>query len=371
MKVLHFYKTAFPDSLGGIEQVMHQLASGGSALGVESKVLALSQQVGKTSISGYELHRAKKNFSIASMAFSFSAFSHFAKLARQADVVHYHFPWPFMDAVHFLMRIKKPTVVTYHSDIIRQKKLLKLYAPLMRKFLASVDRIVATSPNYLATSEVLNQFKEKVSVIPIGLDKNLYPQATPNGLSYWKNKIGAKFFLFVGVLRYYKGLHILLDAAKGLDYPIVIAGAGPIEAELKAQATRLGLKNIHFIGKVSDEDKVTLLTLCYGVVFPSHLRSEAFGISLLEGAMFGKPMISSEIGTGTTFINIKDETGLVIPPNDSNALRNAMQYLWENEDTAKLMGQRAEQRYWNYFTAQEMVSSYVKLYQSVIDNFRM
>jgi rhamnosyl/mannosyltransferase len=87
--------------------------------------------------------------------------------------------------------------------------------------------------------------------------------------------------------------------------------------------------------------------------------------------MFGKPMISSEIGTGTTFINIKDETGLVIPPNDSNALRNAMQYLWENEDTAKLMGQRAEQRYWNYFTAQEMVSSYVKLYQSVIDNFRM
>jgi rhamnosyl/mannosyltransferase len=172
-------------------------------------------------------------------------------------------------------------------------------------------------------------------------------------------------------LRYYKGLHILLDAAKGLDYPIVIAGAGPIEAELKAQATRLGLKNIHFIGKVSDEDKVTLLTLCYGVVFPSHLRSEAFGISLLEGAMFGKPMISSEIGTGTTFINIKDETGLVIPPNDSNALRNAMQYLWENEDTAKLMGQRAEQRYWNYFTAQEMVSSYVKLYQSVIDNFRM
>jgi len=312
------------------------------------------------------VHRAKLDFQIASTGFSASVFWRFSQLAKHADVIHYHFPWPFMDVVHFATRVKKPTVVTYHSDIIKQQKLLKLYRPLKNKFLASVDRIVATSPNYLGSSNVLAKFSDKVSVIPIGLDKTTYPTPTPERLGYWRDNLGPKFFLFVGVLRYYKGLHILIEAAQGTDYPIVIVGAGPIEAELKAQAAQLGLRNIHFLGQLPDEDKVALLTLCYGVVFPSHLRSEAFGISLLEGAMYGKPMISSEIGTGTTFINIADETGLVVPPNDHLALKQAMQYLWEHPQQAAEMGKRAEERYWTHFTADQMVQSYVELYDDLI-----
>jgi glycosyltransferase involved in cell wall biosynthesis len=146
----------------------------------------------------------------------------------------------------------------------------------------------------------------------------------------------------------------------------VVVGAGPIEAEIKQQAHQLGLRNIHFLGHLPDEDKVALLTLCYGVLFPSHLRSEAFGISLLEGAMYGKPMISSEIGTGTTYINIGNETGLVVPPGDPAALRQAMRYLWENPDRAAEMGRMAEVRYWNYFTAEKMVRSYVDLYSELM-----
>jgi len=103
-----------------------------------------------------------------------------------------------------------------------------------------------------------------------------------------------------------------------------------------------GLSNIHFLGFLPDEDKVALLTLCYAVLFPSHLRSEAFGISLLEGAMYGKPLISSEIGTGTSFINIANETGFVVPPSDPLALRQAMQTLWQNPEMASEMGRKAE-----------------------------
>jgi glycosyltransferase involved in cell wall biosynthesis len=271
-----------------------------------------------------------------------------------------------MDVVHFATRVKKPKLVTYHSDIIRQEHLLKLYRPLKRKFLASMDRIVATSPNYLASSNVLQMYTDKVCVIPIGLDKATYPQPMPDRLQFWRERIGQKFFLFVGLIRYYKGLHILMEAAQGTDYPIVIVGAGPIEQKLKIQAAQLGLRNIHFLGYQSDEDKVALLTLCYGVVFPSHLRSEAFGISLLEGAMYGKPMISSEIGTGTTFINIKDETGLVVAPSDPIALRQAMRYLWEHPEEAADMGRRAEERYWKHFTAKQMVKSYVDLYDELM-----
>ena len=237
--------------------------------------------------------------------------------------------------------------------------------PLQWKFLGDMSRIVATSPNYLATSDVLAKYKHKVSVIPIGLDKATYPVPSPDKLTYWRERLGPKFFLFVGVIRYYKGLHILIEAAQGTDYPIVIVGAGPIEEELKTQAAQLGLRNIHFLGFLPDADKVALLTLCYSVLFPSHLRSEAFGISLLEGAMYGKPMISSEIGTGTTFINIGDETGLVVPPSDPVAMRQAMRYLWEHPEQAAAMGRRAEARYWEHFTADQMVGEYVKLYREL------
>ena len=353
--------------MGGTEQVIDQIARGSSALGFQTDVLSLSHHpVSRTvEVNGYKVHRARMNFQIASTGFSASAFLRFAQLAKQADVIHYHFPWPFMDLVHFAVRANKPTVVTYHSDIIRQKNLLKLYRPLQNKFLVSVDRIVATSPNYLATSEVLAKFGDKVSVIPIGIAKAGYPEPAADGLQYWRERLSPKFFLFVGVLRYYKGLHILLEAAQGTNYPIVIVGAGPVEKELKAQTKRLGLTNVHFLGFLSDEDKVALIMLCFGVLFPSHLRSEAFGVSLLEGAMYGKPMISSEIGTGTTFINISGETGLVVPPSDPLALREAMRQLWENPEEAALMGRRAEQRYWTHFTADSMVRSYVDLYKTL------
>lgn len=368
MRVLHFYKTSFPDTMGGVEQVINQIAKGVSRLGIDVDVLSLTaDRLARTvEIDGYLAHRAKLDLQVASTGFSVSAFLRFSQLARKADIIHYHFPWPFMDVVHFATKIKKPTVVTYHSDVIRQQRLLKLYRPLRQRFLSSVDRIVATSPNYLATSDVLGQFADKVCVIPIGLDKAAYPQPMPERIVYWRERLGSRFFLFVGVIRYYKGLHILVEAAKDTEFPIVIVGAGPIERELKAQAAELGVHNIHFLGHLSDEDKVALLRLCYGVVFPSHLRSEAFGISLLEGAMYGKPMISSEIGTGTTFINIGGETGLVVPPGDPVALRRAMAYLWENPDCAAEMGRRAEARYWEYFTAEQMVASYVDLYAELV-----
>lgn len=367
MRVLHFYKTAFPDTMGGVEQVINQIARGASKEGIETDVLSLTpDRVPRTiEIDGYMAHRARLDLQIASTGVSVSALLRFAQLAKKADVIHYHFPWPFMDFVHFATRVKKPTVVTYHSDIIRQKHLLKIYRPLKWRFLSDVSRIVATSPNYLVTSDVLLKFRHKVSVIPIGIDKETYPITSSEKQAYWRDKLGPKFFLFIGVIRYYKGLHILMEAAKGVDYPIAIVGAGPIENELKQQAAQLGLTNIHFLGHLSDEDKVALLMLCYGVLFPSHLRSEAFGVSLLEGAMYGKPMISSEIGTGTTFINIANETGLVVPPGDPFALRQAMQYLWEHPEKAIVMGQRAEQRYWQYFTADKMVRSYVDLYHEV------
>ena len=368
MRILHCFKTYFPDSRGGIEQFINQLARGSAQQGHTVDVLSLSRDPAKDSIvfDNHTAYRSRLAFEIASTGFSFSVFGKFAALARAADVIHYHFPWPFLDVVHFVTRVSKPTVITYHSDILRQRTLLKLYNPLMMRFLGSVDRIVATSPNYLATSDILGKFPEKTSIIPIGLDRSTYPEPTSKLLADWRGRIGDRFFLFVGMLRYYKGLHILLDAIRGTGLPIVIVGSGPMEQELRKHSARLNLANVHFLGIVSDEDKVAIIKLCFAFVFPSNLRSEAFGVSLLEGAMFGKPLISSEIGTGTTFVNVQGETGIVVPPSDADALRRAMIYLVENPIEAKRMGENAELRYQRFFRAEQMVSGYIELYHRLL-----
>lgn len=368
MRILHFYKTYYPDSYGGIEQVIYQLTEGNSNKDIESLVLSLSPdpEGNKIDLKNSISIKAKEIVNIASTPFSLDAFSKFRELAKKADIIHYHFPYPFMDMVHFFSGVKKPTVVSYHSDILKQKYWLKLYQPLLNKFLNSVDKIVATSPNYLATSEILKKHKEKVSVIPIGINPTPYLEIDTDRLSYWKENLPNRFFLFIGALRYYKGLDTLLDAMCNDEVPVVIMGSGPNEKHLKLKAEKAGIKNVFFLGSLANEDKCALLSLSYGVVFPSHLRTEAFGITLLEGALFGKPLITCEIGTGTTYINLHQITGLVVPPCNSEALHSAMKALWDNPKLAANYGDAAQKRFYSLFTAEKMATKFDELYHSIL-----
>lgn len=367
MKILHFYKTFAADQHGGVEMFIRHLTHATSKQGCENVVLSLAKESSSsTQELDYDLVQAKENFNLASTGISFSAFKVFARLAKSADIVHYHFPWPFMDLVHFATRSKKPSVVTYHSDIVRQKFLKSVYSPLQSAFLKSVDAIVATSPNYLESSPVLAAYRDKSTAIPIGLEQSMYPVFDAGEVAKLRERYG-RFFLFVGVLRYYKGLEFLLRAIEGTEWPLLVVGAGPLEQELMQMAADKQLHNVHFIGQVSEQEKVNLLEASYAVVFPSHLRSEAFGISLLEAAMFGKPMICSEIGTGTSYINKHQVSGLVVPPRDALAMRLAMSTLWESPSLAARYGQAARERYLQVFTSRSMGEAYVQLYAELLN----
>ncbi|BBV99998.1 MULTISPECIES: glycosyltransferase family 4 protein [Pseudomonas] len=368
MRVLHFFKTYYPDTTGGIEQVMFQLSQGCRSLGVDGQVLTLSPNPvpERIQVADHEVVRVKENFNLASTGFSLTVFKRFKDMAAEADLVHFHFPWPMMDLVHFATRHGRPTVLSYHSDIIKQRTLLKFYAPLMNRMLGSMDRILVASPNYQRSSETLKPFADKTVVVPYGLDEAAYPQVSAQCQARWQAQLPEKFFLFVGVLRYYKGLHTLLDALEGADYPVLLLGGGPQEQELRAQAERLGLRNLRFLGRLDDEDKACLLQRCHALVFPSHLRSEAFGISLLEAAMYGKPMISCEIGTGTTFVNIDGETGLAVPPENPPALREAMRRLWDEPGLAARFGAQARARFEKVFTAERMCAATVQVYKELL-----
>ena len=370
MKVLHVYRTYFPDSQGGLEEVIRQICLAAGNHGVTSRIFTLSDEPFPHTLPRVEADvvRVRKTFEIASCGFALTGMRRFAKEVEWADIVHYHYPWPFSDVMYLMAGRRRPSILTYHSDIVRQQFLLSVYRPLMSRYLDAMDMIVATSPNYFATSEVLSDYADKVEVIPIGLDEPSYPELAEQNrdLASAGEQYGEDFFLFVGVLRYYKGLHILLDAMQGAPYKVVIVGSGPVEHELREQAQRLDLDNVIFAGFVSDREKMALFRLCRAVVFPSYLRSEAFGVTLLEGAMSSRPLISAEVGSGTSHVNIHSETGLVVPPGNSKALREAMDDLYQHPEKASLMGRKARQRYEQLFTGSRMGARYADAYRRIL-----
>jgi len=237
---------------------------------------------------------------------------------------------------------------------------------MMHRFLRRADLIVATSDNALRTSPVLDRFAHKTQVIPLGLEDRCRGHAVPIRMAQWRQRLGEGFVLFVGVLRYYKGLRYLLDAAKTIDARIVIAGSGPCEQVLRRQAVEAGLSNVTFLGRIDDPDKHALYRLCGLFVFPSHLRSEGFGLSLVEAAMHAKPMVSCEIGTGTSFVNVHEQTGLVVEPRDPAALSRAINRLLNDRDERERFGRNARSRYVDRFTARSMTTAYAAAYRHVL-----
>nr|WP_280819036.1 glycosyltransferase [Tianweitania sediminis] len=365
MHILHVFKTYLPEGFAGVERVIHAIAEGAAEEGIRSTVFTLgtSASRGRLPVGRHGVVVARRDLDLASTPIAFGAAGQFRRLAREADLIHYHFPWPMMDLWHlFAGGTTKPSLVTYHSDIVKQAALLRLYRPLMMRFLGSVDWIVATSPNYLATSPVLGAFRDKVSVIPLGIDPAPFAAPDPARVLFWREKLPARFFLFVGELRYYKGLPFLLEAARQTGLPVVLVGKG------SADQPSFGAipPHVHVLGPVDDSDKAALLHLAESFVFPSHLRSEAFGVALLEAAFSGKPMISCEIGTGTSYANVDGETGLVVAPADPGALASAMTTLWHDPALRQGFGAAARLRAQALFRGDQMSAAYCDLYRELL-----
>jgi rhamnosyl/mannosyltransferase len=370
MKVLHVYRTYFPDPPGGLQEAIRQICLSTQAFGVENTIFTLSPDPNPSVIKRPEatVVRCRSWAAPASCDLGgLKAFQTFRRLAREADVVHYLFPWPFADLLLKWSGGETPAVLTYISDVVRQRWLGTVYSPLMWRTLNAMQAIVANAPAYAQTSPVLSNaaIAERVRLIPLAIDECSYPSAGDDSVLDRLGLVsGETFFLFIGVLRYYKGLHTLIKAAASLRTKVVIAGSGPEGTTLKALAEHLSANRVMFAGQVSDTEKIALLKQCRALVLPSHLRSEAYGMVLVEASMFGKPMISCEIGTGTSFINADGETGIVVAPDDPTALADAMTRL-QDEALASRYGAAARQRYETMFSGTALGRAYADLYKEV------
>jgi rhamnosyl/mannosyltransferase len=243
---------------------------------------------------------------------------------------------------------------------------MTLYRPLMNKFLSDISVIVATSPQYLSSSETLRPYRGKSRVIPIGIDEESYPEVPDELMSSLEQTHGSGFFFFVGVLRYYKCLDVLLKASADQDFKVIIAGEGPLEDTLKKEAKAIGLDNVQFVGRISDEEKIAFIKLSRAIVFPSFIRAESFGITLLEGAMYEKPLVTADVESGMNYVNIDRVTGLVVEGNSPLALREALVELDRDPKLAEALGAGARERYDELFSGEVMGKNYAALYQELV-----
>lgn len=373
LRVLNVYRTYFPDPPGGLQEAIRQICLATGQQGIDNTIFTLSPTPLPVEIRRPEARVIRRRSWAAPASCDLGgvgAFAEFRRLADEADVVHYFFPWPFADLLHAMACPEKPTVLTYISDIVRQRWLGAAYGPLMWRTLRSVDAIVANCPAYARTSPVLADasISDKVKMIPLGIVEESYSR---DGDATILQRLGlddrTPYCLFLGVLRYYKGLHTLVEAAQRVHAKVVIAGSGPEGDALQAQAKLLGVSNVMFAGQVTDAEKVALLQHCLVFVLPSHLRSEAYGMVLVEAAMFGRPMISCEIGTGTSFVNADGETGFVVPPGNPDALAAAMNRLVEDAELAERLGLGARRRYEALFSGAALGNAYASLYRDVVE----
>lgn len=370
LRVLHIYRTYFPETQGGAQEAIRQLCLATRALNVDNTIFALTldPKLHRMELPEGQLVRARSWFEIASCDFGgWDAVRRCREAADACDIIQIHYPWPFADLLlPFVRRKNQPVLVTYVSDIVRQNKfgLGQLYAPLRRRLLGTAARIVSSSPNYAQSSLVLRAYQDKLSCIAHCLEDA--PAHNAAICNRWEVRLGRNFFLFVGVLRYYKGLDFLLEAATKVATPVVIVGDGPEGERLRCKAQSKGLTHVHFLGVLDDADKNALFSLCRAVVFPSHLRSEAFGMTLLEGARMAKPLICCEIGTGTTWVNQHGETGLVVHPSDADALAQAMTQLAGDDALCQRLGAGARRRWKQHFRPEVVGGAYRSLYDQLL-----
>lgn len=369
MRVVHVFKDYYPPTTGGIEQHIHLLC-GRLATKMDVAVLVPSRSRSRveTRLDGVTIVRVPEFGRYASVPLCPSMPGELRKLAP--DIVHLHFPNPMGDIAYLLGTRGVPLVISYHADVVRQRALLPLYLPLIDQTFGQAGRILASSGEYVASSPILRRFGKKCSVIPYGIDVESF--ALRDGerphVEELRRDHPKGLVLFVGVLRPYKGIEVLLRAMVEVPQAhLVVVGLDRDRGRAADVATRLGLSSrVAFQGVVSDSRLRALLYACDLLALPSLDRREAFGIVQLEAMVCGKPVVSSDLPTGVRFVNRDGETGLLVPPGNPDALAAALTRLLNDADLRARLGQTARERVIREFSVDRMVEQTTEVYSQLV-----
>jgi len=355
---------------GGVEKVMWDLTRGLSARGIDCDMLcaklpedgiddADKQYAVEDGLKFNEHGRvffAKSYAKVAATMMSPDMAFMLRRMCKDYDIIHVHHPDPMACVALWFSGFKGKVVLHWHSDILKQKGLLKLFMPFQNWLIKRADVIVGTTPVYVQQSPFLQGVQNKITYLPIGTE----------GIAEVPVNKGVKKIIYsMGRLVEYKGYKYLVEAAKYLpdDYQVVIGGGGPLKDELSAQIAELGLQGkVELLGRVPDEDVAKWYNKCDVFVLSSVMKTEAFGIVQIEAMSCGKPVVATKIpGSGTAWVNEDGVSGINVEICDAKAIADAVLAI---EADYERYSAGAKERFRKVYTYDGMIDNVIKIYEA-------
>ncbi len=370
MRILELGKF-YPPVRGGMESTLEQICLGLRRRG--HRVLALVSADERRASASYRKGVAVWRLGRCGQIASSPVNPGLARALRRArsqfrpELVHLHLPNPAV-AVGWLLfgDPELPLVVSYHSDIIRQRRLASLLEPLRQRVLTRARRIVVSSEDLKRSSRSLAAHRERCIVIPWGIDVETI---LPGGAPSRESLPFPRYFLFVGRMVYYKGLDVLLAALKGENMSLVVVGEGPLRARWEKQTRRYELGDrVYFAGDVSPQALDKLYRGCVAQVLPSTAPSETFGLVQLEAMARGRPVVAARASGGVASVQEDGITGLLVPPAEVDSLRSALKTLWDDPRRAESMGQAARKRVVAHFDQGQRMRQLARVLEGLVAN---
>jgi rhamnosyl/mannosyltransferase len=362
LRVLHVGKF-YPPHRGGMESHLHALCTElKEHVGVEVLVASDGRRTTEEIFDGVRVTRAGTllNLSAAPVCPEMVA----RIRAAEVDLVHIHLPHPTAVLAYLASGHRGRLVLTYHSDVVRQKTLARLFRPFLHRALRRADAVVVASPNYLESSDVLRAFRDKCRVIPFGIPVARFERPDPAEVASIRERYGPRIVLGVGRLIYYKGFEHLIRAMRDVRGRLLIAGSGPLRARLEEEARACGVgERVHFLGAVVDVAPFYHAADVFAL--PSVARSEAFGIVQLEAMACGRAVVNTDLDSGVTFVSPGGLTGITVPPADPSALARALNALLDDPALRERYGRQGRLRVEHEFGLDAMTARTLDLYREL------
>jgi len=364
LNILHVGKF-YPPHMGGMETHLQALCENLQPFAnVRVLVANGSRQTTEDSVHGVNVKRVGTLFNFSAAAVCPGMVTEIRR--SKADIVHLHLPNPMATVAYLVSGHRGKLVITYHSDVVRQKLLARIFQPILYSLLKRCSAIIATSPNYIATSRVLRDFRDRCQVIPYGIPVDQFQLSDRALVERIREKHGDRLVLSVGRLVYYKGFEYLIRAMAKVRGRLLIIGDGPLRGSLEQLAKDCGVADrVVFLGEVQNEDTIPYYHAADLFALASIARSEAFGIVQLEAMACGKPVVNTWLDSGVPFVSLDEVSGLTVLPMDSDALAGAINVLLDDTELRAKYGASARKRVREKFALDVMTRRMLQLYAQV------
>lgn len=370
LRVLQVYRDHFTEVPGGIERHVRELAWG---LGPEFEVEVLASARGRRAREFQDGPSKVHLVSEIARPGGIPLWRGAARVIRDGsfDLVHLHVPNPTGEYVHSAVGDDVPYVVTYHADVHRNPRIARIYLRHLKRTLDAARTVIVSSNELVAASPVLSVLPqpERIEVVPFGVDIERFSPGITNGSRAFRDRWGPRpVVLFLGRLRHYKGVDLLIEAVAASEgVVLVVGGDGPERIRITALGTELLGDRFHHLPDVSEDDLPDLYRAADVFCLPSTKPAETFGISVLEAMASGLPAITTELGTATSTINAAGTTGEVVPPGTSDALRTAIERILGDEPRRDAMATAARERVVSMYDREQMLNRIRALYGRAAD----